>query len=373
MLYSVKLFFVSLFSVIGLFLRPNLFGYDSYAFLALVKGFTQSDWIGSHDLFYLILSVLPVSYLLYVWVMWFCLFVSILGLFYGLKQVFSEQTAFLATLICLGAAPILIFSFAQFQNELLAYPFLFWSFYCLMAKFKYHNWVALAFVGIAYFFWVGSVAWIAIVGFGWVLPFLFAIVVSIPFWWSKIGWTFTSYSGVAFNTYFWGLWDLFLLFPFIFVLFWQRNRRWQVWLLVSLGLVLFSARFTILSVPFIALGIAFACDEWFLKRTSAKSIVWCAVFLIICWNVAIYMQHPQSNELNLVHTFVNDCKISQNCYNDWSIGWWVVSEGGATPFKASPPEPDYNQLAKPFKALTVRDLNCNLIEHQGFLNYYQCN
>ena len=247
---------VSLLASAGLFLRQNLFGYDSYAFLAFAKGYDVNP--GLHETTYWILKLLPVNLLLYDVVMWFCLFVAILGLYFGLKQVFDFKTAFLATLGCLALSPIMIFSFAQFQNELFAYPLIFWSFYCLMAKFKYHNWVALAFALIACFFWLGSLAWIAIIACGLVLPFIFVMAISLPWWLiTIINYVFGPFTklGVSFETFFYGLWDLFLFFPIIFVVFWGKNRQYQVWMLLALLAIVFSARFTVLIVPFIGLGL----------------------------------------------------------------------------------------------------------------------
>jgi hypothetical protein len=76
--------------------------------------------------------------------------------------------------------------------------------------------------------------------------------------------------------------------------------------------------------------------------------------------------------MNLVKTFVKDCKNTK-CFNDWSIGWWVVAEGGDTSFKSSIPDPDYNKLPKPYSALTSQILfDCNLINSQGIIKYYRC-
>ena len=88
--------------------------------------------------------------------------------------------------------------------------------------------------------------------------------------------------------------------------------------------------------------------------------------------MALLMQHPTEKDLAGVKDFVKLCDFNIKCVNDWSVGWWVTAYGGATQYKASPPDPDYNQLTRPFLALTVNSLDCNLIERQGMLNYYKC-
>jgi len=169
----------------------------------------------------------------------------------------------------------------------------------------------------------------------------------------------------------WGLFDLFLLFPFVFAVFKQDNKRWWVWLGVALVCTCFSARFSILCVPFIALGVGYCVDKYLLKWFSIKTLLILCFLLICCWNVALFMQHPTQNEMSQVQRFVTDCKISV-CYNDWSLGWWITSQGGVTTFKGGLPNPSYSSLEKPFLALTSLNLDCNLIETQGIVNYYSC-
>ena len=48
-------------------------------------------------------------------------------------------------------------------------------------------------------------------------------------------------------------------------------------------------------------------------------------------------------------------------YNDWEIGWQVEYLGYPTKYKASYPNPDWNNLSKPFVALTKEELPCKKI------------
>jgi hypothetical protein len=87
---------------------------------------------------------------------------------------------------------------------------------------------------------------------------------------SKLGFAFGEIKGVAFNTPFWGLFDLFLLLPFVFGVFLVKNRRWQVWVIVALVCVCLSARYEILLIPFIGIGAGVFLDK-------AKSNGWLVV------------------------------------------------------------------------------------------------
>ena len=250
---------VSLIASIGFFAREWLFAYDSYFFVSFSRHLVpfNSHYFG----FSFVLGYLPESFLVFELLMFLCLFVSVLGLYFGLRQVFSQSTSFLATLICLAGAPVMIFSFAQFQNELFSYPFIFWSFYCLMKKERFFSWYALAFALCGAFFWLGSLVWVGVIAFGLIIPFIIALIVGSSYFMTNVGYAFGKIDGVAFNTPFFGLIDFFLLLPFVFGVFLVKNRRWQAWTLVALVCVCLSARYEILLIPSIGLGTGVFLDK----------------------------------------------------------------------------------------------------------------
>lgn len=378
----IIIFIVTCFSSIGLFLRTNLFAYDSYAFLSYARGFTSSFGF-EHQLFYWIIDFLPKDLIFYDFLMFVSLFLGLCALYWGLRAVYGKVVSMLTLLVLLGASPLLIFSFAQFQNEVLAYPLIFLSFCFLMRK---NLVVSVIFGLLACLFWVGSLVWVGIILFPLFLRFWFKhpLVGSLFFvggiwvaflpkifsvWFGK----FMNIPGISFNTWFWGLFDFFLLFPFIFVVFKQDNKDWWGWLGLGLVFTCLSARFSILCLPFIALGIGFALSKWILPRISIKNMLVVCVFFILCWNIALLLQHPTQKEMFLVNDFVTNCKKQQTpCLNDWSLGWWVTSQGGITKYKSSLPDPDYNASQRPFLALTSKNLDCNLLNSQGIVNYYNC-
>jgi hypothetical protein len=106
---------------------------------------------------------------------------------------------------------------------------------------------------------------------------------------------------------------------------------------------------------------------------NMRFLVLSCLFFIVCWNLALIFQHPYPNELDLAKKFILDCK-NQVCVNDWSPGWWIISLGGKSEYRGSPPEPDYNSIKRPYLAYTSQTLfECNLIESQGSYKYYSCN
>ena len=106
---------------------------------------------------------------------------------------------------------------------------------------------------------------------------------------------------------------------------------------------------------------------------SVKYAMFLCIILIGCWQVALYFQEPQSSQMVLVQEYVFLCKDSNvSCFNDWSVGWWLLVEGGTPSNRAGPPNPDYNRLSRPFIALTQESLECTLLNGFGRIKTYRC-
>ena len=248
---------VTILCSIGLFLRQVPFAYDSYAFIAFAKHLVPA--FGWHPAADFVFGYLPATVLTWQLLCVGCLFVSLCGLYFGLKKAIGKENALVSFLVLIAGAPIIIFSFAQFQNETLAYPFIFLSFYFLMAK---KPKISLLLSVLAIPFWIGTIIWIGIVGFGLVYEYLLAIVgiIVIGLWKapnsiSLNGFLINSGGQIMYNSYFYGLIDFFLLFPLIFGIFLSKNKRLLAWSVAALVCVVVSARFDLLLLPFLGLGI----------------------------------------------------------------------------------------------------------------------
>lgn len=366
------IFLLSGFAFIGVFFRQYLFGYDGYAFVSFARGFVGS--FGWHPGFDYIVGYLPQSFLIYELLMFFCFFISLLALYYIGKSLFSADRSFVALLVLLAGSPIMLFEFAKFENELIAFPLLFWSFYFVYARKGWKNQVVGLLLSLfAVLFWWGAFVWIGIIAFGLALPFTILFIVSLPFLWDKLGWAFGTIQGVLFNMPFYGLINFFLLFfaiPFVFL---EKNKKILVPALICLMCLCFSARFVILFVPFLLIGIVYLVDVLLKRGIALKTIVITCFFFIICWNVAINLQHPTGSEMALVDYHVELCDLNKKCLNDWDFGWWIESQGLDTNWRGGFPNPDYNLESKPFFALTMQDLNCVLLKQEGLMKEYNCN
>lgn len=141
-------------------------------------------------------------------------------------------------------------------------------------------------------------------------------------------------------------------------------------LLFGAGLI--QNKFMILSIPFLAIGFAL----FFEKLEKMK---WLPNYLIICFISVLLIGFlslgvsPTQNEMNLVEESVllaNDLEVP--LYNDWTYGWWITYKGYETEYKSSIPDPDYNNLPKPFVALTKQDLNCLKKNEVGKMFLFYC-
>lgn len=330
--------------------------------------------LGFQPLAVALFELMPDSVFFFKCVMFVCFFLSVLALWLIVKEFFEERIAWLSIFVLLAASPIMLFSFGNFENEIFAYPLLFFAFYYLIQRdLPSLKWLSLPLLAIALFFWGGSAFFlIALVPLFFILsvPSILIIVNSLPLF---LGFLFPT--NVLESRLFAGFFDLFLLVfavPFVFGL--KNKKLWLsfVILLVFVGL---QGKFNLLLIPFIVLSIGFALSKFSLN----KYLTILCIVLILGWQVSFFFQQPTSEDWLLVNE-AKQLAIHNNCVvrNDWSVGLWLNyvgvdtnSRNGASEFGY-----DYNSFEKPFVALTVEDLDCNKIKsYQSVtrnLNLYLC-
>lgn len=308
----------------GLFLRPTLFGLDSYAFKANVcQGFTST--LGNNPLALYFFNLMPCSLLFFKLVMFLSLVTSLYFIFLIVKKEFSERIAWQSIFLLLSLSPLLLFEFGKFENELLAYPFIIFGIYCFLNS----KW----FEGLA-----GFTA--SLVFWGW------------PYYFGFFG------GSVLEQQVFSGLLPLFgLVFIFPFVFF-SKNRLVLLGSGFSLFLFLLNMKFFIFFIVFVALGIA-QLLKIIEDKQQVRNFLWItSVFLLLGFNIAFLLAQPTLEEHKIVSEAV---EIANNqdlqIYNDWSIGYLILDKGKDTGIYGGGKETDYNDLQKPFIAITKKDLS----------------
>ncbi len=316
---------ISFFCFLGVFLRQDLFAFDSYATWHFIR--TGSSEVIGHWVFApFVFGFFPDSLLFFKVFMFASFFLSILFLFLLVEHFFEERTAWLSILVLLATTPFMLFEFAKLENNLFAYPLLFLGILLLFKK----KW---------YFF----------------LPFL----TSLLFWlWPGYFLNF-FYSGALELGLFGALFGrTFLGFLFIIPFFLIKKKFFIIIGLLFTGFGLWSGHLTFFLIPIILLGIAKTIEILSSKGYDTKNIILPCIILIICFNVALFLSQPTSNDWLLVDSSI---KLSEDTnypiYNEWSYGHWLNFKGYDTEFKSGGVEHNYLEFEKPFVGLTYQDLS----------------
>ena len=149
---------ISFIASLGVFLRTDLFGIDSYAAWLTIRT-NEVNLLSYQPLAIEIYNLLPDSLIVFKLIMFLCLFLSLIGFYFIAKRFFPEN-AVLITFILVSLGPLLIFEFAKFENELFAWPLMIWGCYFFSKKEVKGILVGLGLLILStqFWFWPGYVA-----------------------------------------------------------------------------------------------------------------------------------------------------------------------------------------------------------------------
>jgi hypothetical protein len=118
------------------------------------------------------------------------------------------------------------------------------------------------------------------------------------------------------------------------------------------------------AIPFLALGLVVFEDKYKKKFKHFPDLTKIAIAFSIAFCFLGFYAAPTQTQFDTINqAYVLSEELDIPIYNDWKYGWWIIYNGYDTNFKASYPNPDYNNLQKPFVALTSKDLNCQYIDY----------
>jgi len=320
-------------SFFGVFLRKDLFGFDSYA---LWTAIASNNFVAFPNQ--------PLANFLFIWfptnLLFFKLFMfasfccTLLIIFVFVRKHYGFRFSWYVPFLLLGLFPVFLFEFAKFENDLFAYPLIVLSLFLLFER----KW-----------FWCFPL--LLSVGF-WLWPGYFFV--------NALGWD------VLEQGFFRGFFGLGLG-VFVLPLFLLR-RDWLVWFVGLFFLVVFcfQPKFWVFLVPFMVFGIGELLKIVNDKPSIKIFVLLVPLFLIFSYNIALFMQQPTLNEWEIVDCSVGLAKDTNlPLYNDWSFGYWIEHKQYSTKFKGNGVNPDYNSLEKGFLALTSQDLGlvlgCELV------------
>ena len=366
----VALFVLAFFASIASFLRSFPFGYDSYAsILCQVTG--ECGMLGMQPLMVALLGVLPFNTFLLNLLFLICTFLTFVALFLiGIHFCKNERVVWLSLLVLVSFCPFFVFHLHEWENELFAYPLLLLSLFFLL---KNKIVPCLGFFLLAGFFWGGvwyvGVVWGLAFCCGWLaLPFVLGYFVFGEYIFGFLIPTNVSESLLGV-----GLLDLFLLVVFLPFSLWFREKELflPLGLVVGLIFVVLQGKLVFILVPFVLLGIVRFIVLVEEKGHNLNILIPLSFFMLFCMNIAFFYAEPSTEQM----VFVQDSiKISKDynlpLYNDWSYGYWLNYYGQDTNYRGSFPNPDYNNVQKPFIALSDHNLttiNCIVVKEKEII------
>lgn len=333
--FQVELFFLFAFiflATIGLWLRPTLFGVDSYATLTAIQQHSF-DLLENQPFANFVWGVLPNNLVIFKLIMFLALFSAFVPIWLAVKAIYGQRMAWFSTFLVFSLSPVLLFEFGNFENEIFAYPLIVWAIYFLWRN-KYFEF--LIFFALASLFWK---------------------------WFFYLSFFNFGGSQVLEMQLFAGLFNFWALLPFVFLIPLLKDWRLRLGGLCAVFLWLFNAKFFIFLLPFVALSIPIGLDLLKKHDTLRLSLYILAFFGLFGWNIAFFMQQPTEIDLVFVSDSIKLAKDNNSSlFNDPSFGYWLTSQGYPTRYNpGSWLKPDYN---KPGFYLTTQDLNCVLIRKQ---------
>jgi hypothetical protein len=319
-------------ATLSIWIRPNLFGVDSYATLTAVR-FDWYDNLGHQPLANMVWGLLPDFLLVFKFIMLLSTILCIVAIFKLVTYFYDERLAWISVFLLVSLSPIVLFGFGEFENEILAYPFIVWGVYWFLTK-RYSK--ALISFGVSLGFWL----WL-----GYFTFFNFGVS----------DWAIEQ-------NMFAGLLNLWLLLPFIFLVPLLKGKlRWFG--LISVCFLLWNFKLVVFALPFIVLAITEGLLLLKEHQTLRKSLYILAFFSLIGFNIAFFIQQPTQNDVIFVKETIQLSKDTNlPVFNDWSYGYWLWAEGYKT--NNNPGHEEIFDFNKNGIYLTEKDTNCLLINEK---------
>lgn len=355
------LLFVCIIPFVGYFLNPNLAYYDSYAFFGGSCGLNQS----------FIIPFVPCSVIAVKVVLLVSYTASIFSIAFFGEKVFGRdgwRVGFYSATL----SPLLFQEFMKFENDFVGMTLVFVAFGLFglyrASKSRLNKASALILLSVCCFFacfaWIGSFFGAFLIGlllFGGIVfavtPFLvyFKYLSMETFRWSfgnqLVAEEVIGSGIVPVMFLFWVIFDKpkKLLFPL---------ATWTAFIIGFLKINLMVFAVPLLTLNFLNLEErkGLRSKKWF-PNLIVVGLVFACVYAFFGFYAS-----PTQADLDQIQqgiVLANDLNIP--LYNDWEIGWQIEYFGHKTEYKASYPNPDYNNLPRPFLALSKEELPCKKI------------
>jgi hypothetical protein len=356
---SIRLLFLILFlflATAGLWIRPTLFGVDSYSTLSFVR-YGWAETLTNQPFANFFFALIPDSMILIKLIMFLSIVAAVIPIWLLVREFYDERAAWISIFFLMTLSPIVLFGFGEFENEIFAYPLIAWGIYLFMTK-KY--WGAVTAITGATLFWK------------WLYYFTFFN---------------ESSSRIVEMQMFSGLINAWALIPFLFFIPLLKKGRAAVFGIIAIIFWLINAKLFIFLIPFVALAIPKGLDLLqkypTIKYPTIKFSLYIFAFCgLIGWNIAFFMQQPTQNDIVFVSESIQLARDTNlPLYNDPSFGYWIMAQGIKTPYNPGSSE-EFPSTYPPSPGIYLTEkfmpLPCELIKTQKDIgrtkrNIFQCN
>jgi hypothetical protein len=376
--YNKALFIlVGLAPAIALLLRGIVWGSDSFAFWSVSCGQSQYAGMLSSPAWFVwfIQEVINCNFVSLVFFMAVFYFLALFGLYMVGKRLFARQ-ALLLPIVVGSLTPLFFLEALRFENDFFGWSlgflalglflvflerknYLVLSLGCIIASFSIGLWFPSIFIILIAFFCldIPQKHKNIVVGIG--------VIASLVLFWSYLTNSFTQIlTGNLIG-------EEIPLIGLIFILhiahYWNKiPQPFTFYGLILLLIGLIKSKYMFLATPFLIMSLLQKHLTTGLSipklQIPTLPLIPICFFLLIGWIVMIQFAYPTQTDLNEIQQAINLSKdLNIPLYNDWGSGWMFVSLGYDTNYKSSIPQPDWNNLSKPYIAYSKYKIGCESI------------
>ena len=378
-------FLVALAPTIALLLRGVLWGADSFAFLSVSCGNPGINSLG-HPFFAQFVPLFNCNFYLIITIMFLFYFFSLISLWVFGNYLFKEK-GYLLPIVVGSISPLFFIEALRFENQLFGITLSLIAL-GLFTLYLSHNksyiglfalFLSIIIGFLSLFVWFPSLFILTIAFF--LLPikqeykqtifligliFFFAFFGKYFFWDSILQLILFPNDLVSENMPFVGL--VFILHIISFYKYVDKKFFGYSLFLIFLGL--FNLKYVFLASILLGVGLVNKELKNGLQTKQGRiPLIPIAFLCLIGLTItSLYLFPTQSDikEIDFAIQYAKDNNLP--LYNDWGVGWLIESRGYSTIYKISRPQPDWNNLERPFVAYSKRELfSCNKIDSSTWL------
>lgn len=378
----LSVFLVSIAPLIGLVLRGVVWGSDSFAFLAYSCGnYALGARLSSSVFFLDFLRFLNCDNTLIFGFMWLFYFLGLVGVWLLGNYVFKNRGVLLP--IYVGSiTPLFFIEGLRFENDLFAWTvaFLGLGLFTLYLTSNKVSTKAILLILISCCFFFSVFTWLASILIWFICLLLLVRSNALR---KSIILVFIAGFIIIFHKYIIQSFTSLVFSPsliaeeipfvgIIFILhiihYWNKTPEpFHYYSIILLLIGLIKSKYLYLATPFLLMGLIQKELTIGLKTRKGKTIqvLPLAVLLLIGWTLTSTHLYPTQTDLEEIKETIqyaqdNNLKI----YNSWGDGWIFEYLSYPTKYKSSIPEPDWNNLPKPYIAWSKEKINgCNSIKN----------